>query len=102
VGKLGVRFDVISVLLGELVVVSPPVVSDAKPSLNKFVLPPPLGLTVITSVAVPVPDPFVADIETFEVPATDGVPVIVPEAFTLNPVGNPVAPNEVGLPDAAI
>jgi hypothetical protein len=57
---------------------------------------------VITSVAIPVPELFVAEIDTFEVPASVGVPVIAPEAFTLNPVGNPVAPNEVGLPDAAI
>jgi hypothetical protein len=93
VGKLGVRFDVISVLLGELVVVSPPVVSDAKPSLNKFVLPPPLGLTVITSVAVPVPDPFVAEIDTLEVPAAIGVPVIAPVlVLRVSPAGNTAAP----------
>ena len=64
--------------------------------------PPPLGLIVITRVAVPVPDPFVAEIKTFEVPAAFGVPVIVPEAFTLNPAGKPVAPKEVGLLEAVI
>jgi hypothetical protein len=93
VGKLGVRFDVISVLLGELVVVSPPVVSDAKSSLSKFDPPPPLGLTVITSIAVPVPDPFVAEIDTLEVPAAIGVPVIAPVlVLRLSPAGNTAAP----------
>ena len=57
---------------------------------------------MITSVAVPVPDPFVAEINTLEVPAAVGDPVIAPEAFTLSPVGNPVAPKEVGIPEAVI
>jgi hypothetical protein len=95
-GKLGVRFAVIGVLSGEpvpLVAVSPPVVSDAKSSLNKFVVPPPLGLTVITSIAVPVPELLVAEIDTFEVPATVGVPVIAPVlVLRLSPAGKPVAP----------
>ena len=90
---MGVRFNVTSVLLGELVVVSPPVVSDAKSSLSKLVLPPPLGLTMITSVAVPVPDPFVAEIETLEVPAVVGDPVIAPVlVLRVSPAGNTAAP----------
>ena len=64
--------------------------------------PPPLGLIVITRVAVPVPELFVAEIDTFDVPASVGVPVIVPEAFTLNPAGKPVTPNAIGLPVAVI
>ena len=103
VGKLGVRFNVISVVLGELVVVSPPVVRDAKSSLNKFEPPPLLGFTVMTRVAVPVPEPFVAEIDTLKVPATVGVPVIAPvDVLTLSPPGNPVALKEVGLPEAVI
>jgi hypothetical protein len=89
VGKFAVRLLVTSIVDG---VVSLPVVSDKKSSLSKFVIPPPLGLTVITSVADPVPEPFVAEIVTFEVPATVGVPVIVPDALTLKPSGRPVAP----------
>jgi hypothetical protein len=58
---------------------------------------------VITKVAVPVPELFVAEIVTFEVPATVGVPVIAPvDVLTLNPRGNPVALKEVGLPEAVI
>ena len=65
--------------------------------------PPPLGLTVITSIAVPVPEPFVAEIETLEVPAVVGVPVIAPVVvLTLSPVGSPVAPKDVGLLEAVI
>ena len=91
----------ISVVLGELVVVSPPVVSDAKSSLSKLV--PPLGLIVITSVAVPVPDPFVAEINTLKVPAAVGGPVIAPvDVLRLSPAGKFVAPKEVGLLEAVI
>ena len=51
------------------------------------------GLTVITSVAEPVPELFVAEIVTFEVPATVGVPVIAPvDVLMPSPPGNPVAP----------
>ena len=79
------------------------VVWKSHPAINPLdPPPPPLGLTVITSIAVPVPEPFVAEIDTFEVPAAVGVPVIVPEAFALNPAGKPVAPNAVGLPVAVI
>jgi hypothetical protein len=60
-------------------------------------------LTVITNVADPVPEPFVAEIVTFEVPATVGVPVITPvDVLMLSPPGNPVALKEVGLPEAVI
>ena len=96
----------IAVVSGEPVpvaAVSPPVVSVAKSSLSKFVTPPPLGLIVITSVAVPGPEPFDAEIVTLEVPATVGVPVIAPvDVLTLNPTGNPIALKEVGLPVAVI
>jgi hypothetical protein len=48
---------------------------------------------MITSVAVPVPELFVAEIDTFEVPATVGVPVIAPVVvLRLNPAGKPVPP----------
>ena len=50
-------------------------------------------LTVITSVADPVPEAFVAEIVTFEVPADVGVPVIAPvDVLMPSPPGNPVAP----------
>ena len=59
--------------------------------------------TVITSVADPVPETFVAEIVTFEVPADVGVPVIAPvDVLMPSPPGNPVAPKEVGLPEAVI
>ena len=49
--------------------------------------------TVITNVAEPVPELFVAEIVTFEVPATVGVPVIAPvDVLMPSPPGNPVAP----------
>ena len=96
----------IAIVSGEpvpVVAVSPPVVSDEKSSLSKFVTPPALELTVITSVADPVPEAFIAEIVTFDVPATVGVPVIAPvEALTLSPPGNPVALKEVGLPEPVI
>ena len=57
----------------------------------------------MTIVADPVPEPFVAEIVTFEVPAPAGVPVIAPvDVLTLSPPGNPVALKEVGLPVAVI
>jgi len=50
------------------------------------------GLTVIVSVAVPVPVTFVALIVTLDVPAVVGVPLITPvDVFTLKPAGKPVA-----------
>ena len=59
--------------------------------------------TVITKVADPVPEPFVAEIVTFEVPADVGVPVIAPvDVLMPSPPGNPVAPYEVGFPEAVI
>ena len=59
--------------------------------------------TVITNVADPVPVTFVAEIVTFEVPADVGVPVIAPvDVLMPSPPGNPVAPKEVGLPEAVI
>ena len=59
--------------------------------------------TVITKVADPVPVTFVAEIVTFEVPADVGVPVIAPvDVLIPSPPGNPVAPKEVGLPEAVI
>jgi hypothetical protein len=89
-GKFAVRLLVTSVVDG---VDSLPVVSETKSSLSKFVPPPPLGLTVITSVAVPVPELFVAEIDTFEVPAAVGVPVIAPVlVLRLSPAGNTAAP----------
>jgi hypothetical protein len=60
-------------------------------------------LTVITNVADPVPELFVAEIVTFEVPATVGVPVIAPvDVLILSPTGNPVAPYVMGFPEAVI
>jgi hypothetical protein len=48
---------------------------------------------MITSVAVPVPDLFVAEIETLEVPAVVGDPVIAPVlVLRLSPAGNTAAP----------
>jgi hypothetical protein len=47
---------------------------------------------VITSVADPVPELFVAEIDTFEVPAVVGVPEIIPVELILRPVGRPIAP----------
>ena len=56
------------------------------------------GTTVITSVAVPVPPALLALIVTLVVPVALGVPLITPVlVLTLNPAGNPVAPNLVGL-----
>jgi hypothetical protein len=50
------------------------------------------GLTVRTSVAVPVPDALIAPMVTFVVAAAVGVPLMTPvEVFTLRPDGNPVA-----------
>ena len=50
-------------------------------------------LTVMTNVADPVPEPFVAEIVTVEVPVTVGVPVIAPvDVLMLSPPGNPAAP----------
>ena len=50
------------------------------------------GLTVIVSVAVPVPPAFVAPRLTVEVPVAVGVPEITPVVvFTVSPVGKPVA-----------
>jgi hypothetical protein len=61
------------------------------------------ALTVITNVADPVPELFVAEIVTFEVPATVGVPVIAPvDVLILSPTGNPVAPYVMGFPEAVI
>ena len=53
--------------------------------------------TVTTKVAVPVPALLMAPIETLEVPADVGVPVIAPVAvFTERPAGRPVALKLVG------
>ena len=61
------------------------------------------GLTVITNVAEPVPALFVAETVTLDVPATVGVPVIAPlVVLRFSPAGKPVAPKEVGVPEAAI
>ena len=58
---------------------------------------------VSTKVAVPVPDPFVALIETFTVPRAVGVPEISPVAALIdNPAGKPVAEKLVGPFDAVI
>ena len=49
-------------------------------------------MTVMVRVRVPVPVAFVAPSVTAKVPATVGVPVIVPKTGSmLNPAGNPVA-----------
>jgi hypothetical protein len=57
----------------------------------------------MTRVAVPVPEPFVAEIDTLDVPAAVGAPEIAPVlVLRLSPAGKPVAPNEVGLPVAVI
>ena len=54
-------------------------------------------LMVIDNVAVPVPVAFVAERDTFEVPATVGVPVIAPVVvLTDNPAGRTDALNVVG------
>ena len=99
-GKLAVRLLVTSTVEGDA---SLPVVSDEKSSLSKVVTPLLLGFTVMTRVAVPVPDPFVAEIVTFDVPATVGIPVISQvDVLRLSPAGKPVAPKEVGLPEAVI
>lgn len=51
------------------------------------------GFIVRLSCFVPVPEAFVADKVTVNVPEAVGVPEITPVAvFTLNPAGNPVAP----------
>ena len=53
---------------------------------------------VIERFALPVPPVFVALIVMFDVPAVVGVPLIAPVAVsTVNPVGSPVAPNDVAL-----
>jgi hypothetical protein len=50
-----------------------------------------------------VPQELVAVIATPKVPQVVIVPLISPfDVFTLNPVGKPVAPKLVGLPDAVI
>ena len=60
-------------------------------------------LTVITSVADPVPALFVAEISTLDVPAAAGFPEIAPVVVsTLSPVGSPVALKDVGLLEAVI
>ena len=53
--------------------------------------------------ADPVPEPFVAEISTLDVPAAVGVPEMAPLlVLTLSPVGRPVAPKDVGLLEAVI
>jgi hypothetical protein len=47
---------------------------------------------VITRIAEPVPNPFVAAIVIFVVPLVRGVPVISPELeFRMRPAGSPAA-----------
>ena len=61
------------------------------------------ALTVRVKVALPVPPALVALMVTLLVPATDGVPVMAPvPVLMLKPAGKPVAPYEVGLPEAVI
>jgi hypothetical protein len=56
------------------------------------------GFTVTTSVPLPVPVTFVAEIVTLFEPAVVGVPEITPVAvLTLNPAGSEVALKLVGL-----
>jgi len=51
----------------------------------------------------PVPAAFVAEIVTEKVPPTVGVPVMVPvSASKLAQLGRPMAPYDVGLPEATI
>ena len=59
-------------------------------------------MIVKANVAVPVPPPLVALMDTLELPAADGVPEIRPfDVFTDNPAGSPVALKLVGLLEAA-
>ena len=61
------------------------------------------GLTVMPSVALPVPPALVALIVTLYVPAVVGVPEIKPVVvFTLKPAGRPLALKLVGLLVAVI
>ena len=61
------------------------------------------ALTVMVKVALAVPPTLVAEIVTLLVPAALGVPVIAPvPVLMLSPAGRPVAPYEVGLPEAVI
>jgi len=56
------------------------------------------GKITIWRLAVPVPSELVAEMETLNVPATVGVPEINPVmVLTVNPVGKPVAANEMGV-----
>jgi hypothetical protein len=61
------------------------------------------AFTVIANEALPVPPALVAEIVTLLVSAALGVPVIAPvPVLMLKPAGRPVAPYEVGLPEAVI
>ena len=61
------------------------------------------GFIVRTKVALPAPPTLVALMVTLLVPAAVGVPVITPvPVLMLKPAGRPVAPYEVGLPEAVI
>ena len=61
------------------------------------------GFIVRIKVALPVPPALVALMVTLLVPAAVGVPVIAPvPVLMLKPAGRPVAPYEVGLPEAVI
>ena len=63
----------------------------------------PAAFTVRIKVALPVPPALVALMVTLLVPAAVGVPVISPvPVLMLKPAGRPVAPYEVGLPEAVI
>ena len=64
---------------------------------------PKAAFTVMFNVALPVPPALFAEIVTLLVPAALGVPVIAPvPVLMLKPAGKPVAPYEVGLPEAVI
>jgi hypothetical protein len=85
-----------------LLVLNPVVSQPANIALVDTPSPLP-GLIVNTRVAVPTPPALDAVKLTREVPTEVGVPEITPvEGFTLRPAGKPVAPYDVGLPDAVI
>ena len=58
--------------------------------------------TVRTSVAEPVPLLFVALRVILLAPPASGIPLISPDALTLSPAGNGLAPKDVGLFEAVI
>ncbi len=68
-----------------------------------------LGITAVAAeteierLAVPVPPEFLAESDTEYTPDVVGDPLIIPvEVLSVKPFGRPVAPKEVGDPEARI